>query len=75
MCAAVRARLAPLVAERIADADRRIAELSAFTAHLGPGPPGADRPGTPGGLRAGMRRNQLGINNEDPLIAPRPSGS
>jgi DNA-binding transcriptional MerR regulator len=34
VCATVRARLRPLVAARIADADRRIAELSAFSAHL-----------------------------------------
>lgn len=34
VCAAVRARLLPLVSERLADADRRITELSAFTAHL-----------------------------------------
>lgn len=34
VCATVRARLRPLVAARIAEGDRRIAELSAFTAHL-----------------------------------------
>lgn len=52
VCAAVRERLAPLVAARIADADRRIAEVSAFTAHLarvhqeltGPAPMGACGP-------------------------------
>jgi DNA-binding transcriptional MerR regulator len=34
VCAAVRARMLPLVAERIADADRRQAELTAFSARL-----------------------------------------
>jgi DNA-binding transcriptional MerR regulator len=53
VCADVRARLRPLVAERIADAERRIAELSAFAAHLatvheeltGPAPTAACGPG------------------------------
>ncbi|AVZ72885.1 heavy metal-responsive transcriptional regulator [Streptomyces lunaelactis] len=53
VCAHVRARLLPLVTDRIADADRRIAELQAFTAHLtgvhqeltGPAPEGACGPG------------------------------
>jgi DNA-binding transcriptional MerR regulator len=52
VCAAVRERLRPLVAERIADADRRVAELSAFSAQLalvhrtlgGPAPAGACGP-------------------------------
>ncbi len=34
VCAAVRARLRPLVAAEIAEAERRIAELQAFSAHL-----------------------------------------
>ncbi|WP_267241616.1 MerR family transcriptional regulator [Streptomyces sp. PR69] len=34
VCAAVRARMLPLVADRIADADQRLAELSAFSARL-----------------------------------------
>lgn len=34
ICAAVRERMLPLVAERIADADRRQAELAAFSARL-----------------------------------------
>ncbi|UUV28679.1 MerR family transcriptional regulator [Amycolatopsis roodepoortensis] len=34
VCAAVRARMRPLVADRIADADRRQAELAAFSARL-----------------------------------------
>ncbi|QYN19655.1 MerR family transcriptional regulator [Amycolatopsis sp. DSM 110486] len=34
VCAAVRARMLPLLAERIADADRRQAELAAFSARL-----------------------------------------
>ncbi|MCL9797637.1 MerR family transcriptional regulator [Frankia sp. AgKG'84/4] len=34
VCAAVRERMRPLVAARIADADRRVAELSAFSARL-----------------------------------------
>ncbi len=34
VCADVRTRLRPLVAARIADAERRIAELTAFAAHL-----------------------------------------
>ena len=33
-CADVRTRLRPLVAARIAEAERRIAELTAFAAHL-----------------------------------------
>ncbi|MBT2390727.1 MerR family transcriptional regulator [Streptomyces sp. ISL-1] len=53
VCAAVRARLLPLVADRIADADRRLAELSAFSARLAgvheqlstPAPAGACGPG------------------------------
>ncbi|MGW5276935.1 MerR family transcriptional regulator [Streptomyces sp. NPDC004044] len=52
VCAAVRARMLPLVADRIADADRRLAELSAFSARLaeahgrlsGPVPKGACGP-------------------------------
>lgn len=52
-CSAVRTRLLPLVAERIADAERRIAELTAFTTFLagvherltGPAPAGACGPG------------------------------
>ncbi|HEU5470630.1 MAG TPA: MerR family transcriptional regulator [Actinophytocola sp.] len=52
-CATVRQRLRPLVAERIAEAQQRIAELSAFTAHLtavhqelgGPAPAAACGPG------------------------------
>jgi DNA-binding transcriptional MerR regulator len=34
VCAEVRVRLRPLVATRIAEAERRIAELTAFAAHL-----------------------------------------
>lgn len=34
VCASVRARMLPLVAERIAEADGRVAELRAFAAHL-----------------------------------------
>ncbi|MEV7443030.1 MerR family transcriptional regulator [Streptomyces sp. NPDC091204] len=34
VCAAVRARMVPLVADRIADAERRSAELAAFSARL-----------------------------------------
>jgi DNA-binding transcriptional MerR regulator len=53
VCAQVRERLRPLIAERIAEAERRIAELSAFTAHLaavheeldGPAPAAACGPG------------------------------
>jgi DNA-binding transcriptional MerR regulator len=52
VCAAVRERMLPLVADRIADADRRLAELSAFSARLagvyeqlsGPAPEGACGP-------------------------------
>lgn len=52
VCAAVRARMLPLVADRIADADRRLAELSAFSTRLtgvheqlsGPAPAGACGP-------------------------------
>ncbi|GAA2622522.1 MerR family transcriptional regulator [Streptomyces vastus] len=52
VCASGRTRLLSLVADRIADAERRIAELSAFTAHLagvheelsGPAPEGACGP-------------------------------
>ncbi|WP_328690182.1 heavy metal-responsive transcriptional regulator [Streptomyces phaeochromogenes] len=52
VCAAVRARMVPLVADRIADADRRAAELTAFSARLadvheqlaGPAPSGACGP-------------------------------
>ncbi|MEV8312434.1 MerR family transcriptional regulator [Streptomyces flavidovirens] len=52
VCAAVRARMLPLVADRIADADRRLAELSAFSTRLagvhdqlaGPAPEGACGP-------------------------------
>ncbi|MBT2511279.1 MerR family transcriptional regulator [Streptomyces sp. ISL-98] len=52
VCAAVRARLLPLVADRIADADRRLAELSAFSTRLagvheqlaGPAPEGGCGP-------------------------------
>ncbi|GKQ36053.1 MerR family transcriptional regulator [Streptomyces sp. A012304] len=52
VCAAVRARMLPLVADRIADADRRQAELAAFSARLaevherlsGPAPEGACGP-------------------------------
>ncbi|MGP4048994.1 MerR family transcriptional regulator [Streptomyces sp. 2A115] len=52
VCAAVRQRMVPLVAERIADADRRQAELAAFSARLaqvheqlsGPAPEGACGP-------------------------------
>ena len=51
VCAPVRARLRALVAERIADADRQLAELAAFSASLraaehdlrGPAPDGACR--------------------------------
>jgi DNA-binding transcriptional MerR regulator len=53
VCAEVRVRLQPLVAARIAEAEQRIAELSAFVAHLaavheelgGPAPVGACGPG------------------------------
>lgn len=53
VCAEVRTRLRPLVAARIAEAERRIAELSAFAAHLasvhedlsGPAPVSACGPG------------------------------
>ncbi|MFJ5546818.1 MerR family transcriptional regulator [Streptomyces sp. NPDC093225] len=53
VCAAVRARMVPLVAGRIADADRRAAELAAFSARLadvhrqlsGPAPSGGCSPG------------------------------
>lgn len=34
VCAHVRQRMLPMITERITDADRRIAELSAFSAHL-----------------------------------------
>ncbi|MBT2450412.1 MerR family transcriptional regulator [Streptomyces sp. ISL-43] len=52
VCAAVRARMVPLVFERIADADRRSAELAAFSARLadvhrqlsGPAPAGGCGP-------------------------------
>jgi DNA-binding transcriptional MerR regulator len=52
VCASVRARMLPLVADRIRDADGRIAELRAFSAHLagahtvlsGPAPAGACGP-------------------------------
>lgn len=52
VCAAVRDRMLPMVADRIADADRRAAELAAFSAHLagvheqlaGPAPAGACGP-------------------------------
>ncbi|MEU9247680.1 heavy metal-responsive transcriptional regulator [Streptomyces sp. NPDC048385] len=52
VCAAVRARMMPLVAGRIADADRRSAELAAFSARLadvhrqlsGPAPAGGCGP-------------------------------
>ncbi|WP_030861965.1 MerR family transcriptional regulator [Streptomyces sp. NRRL F-2747] len=52
VCAAVRARMVPLVADRIADADRRSAELAAFSARLadvhrqlsGPAPSGGCGP-------------------------------
>ncbi|MDT9687422.1 MerR family DNA-binding transcriptional regulator [Streptomyces sp. P9(2023)] len=52
VCAAVRDRMVPMVADRIADADRRAAELAAFSAHLagvherlaGPAPAGACGP-------------------------------
>jgi DNA-binding transcriptional MerR regulator len=64
VCAAVRERMLPLVADRIADADRRQAELAAFSARLtevhgqlsGPVPEGACGPGcgcTPGTTGAG----------------------
>ena len=53
VCAEVRARLRPLVAARIAEAEQRIAELSAFAANLaavheelgGPAPATACAPG------------------------------
>ena len=53
VCGSVRSRLLPLVQGRIAEADRRIAELAAFSAHLkavhgelsGPPPEGACAPG------------------------------
>ncbi|MFJ8802852.1 heavy metal-responsive transcriptional regulator [Streptomyces sp. NPDC102487] len=52
VCASVRARMLPLVADRITDTDSRIAELRAFSAHLacvhadlsGPAPAGACGP-------------------------------
>ncbi|MBO0822512.1 MAG: heavy metal-responsive transcriptional regulator [Actinobacteria bacterium] len=52
VCASVRARLLPLVADRITDTESRIAELRAFSAHLagvhadlsGPAPEGACGP-------------------------------
>ncbi|MEU2406547.1 heavy metal-responsive transcriptional regulator [Streptomyces rubiginosohelvolus] len=52
VCTSVRARMLPLVADRITDTDGRIAELRAFSAHLagvhadlsGPGPAGACGP-------------------------------
>ncbi|MGV9245388.1 heavy metal-responsive transcriptional regulator [Streptomyces sp. NPDC003710] len=52
VCASVRARMLPLVADRITDTDGRIAELRAFSAHLaavharlsGPAPTGACGP-------------------------------
>lgn len=52
VCAAVRARMVPLVSDRIADADRRSAELAAFSARLadvhrqlsGPAPAGGCGP-------------------------------
>ncbi|MFE2163573.1 MerR family transcriptional regulator [Streptomyces sp. NPDC059447] len=52
VCAAVRARMVPLVANRIADADRRSAEPAAFSARLaevhrqlsGPAPSGGSGP-------------------------------
>ncbi|MGW0769090.1 MerR family DNA-binding protein [Streptomyces sp. NPDC002676] len=52
VCASLRARMLPLVADRIRDTDGRIAELRAFSAHLarvhttlsGPAPEGACGP-------------------------------
>ncbi|MET7912508.1 heavy metal-responsive transcriptional regulator [Streptomyces avermitilis] len=52
VCASVRARMLPLVADRITDTDERIAELRAFSAHLagvhaelaGPAPEGSCGP-------------------------------
>jgi DNA-binding transcriptional MerR regulator len=52
VCVSVRARMLPLVADRITETDGRIAELRAFSAHLagvhaelsGPAPAGACRP-------------------------------
>ncbi|WP_407835947.1 heavy metal-responsive transcriptional regulator [Streptomyces sp. DSM 116496] len=52
VCASVRARMVPLVADRIADADRRAAEMAAFSTYLasvherlaGPAPAGACGP-------------------------------
>lgn len=48
VCAAVRARMLPLVADRIADADRRLAELSAFSTLRFPLPAGQLDTGTDG---------------------------
>jgi hypothetical protein len=71
VCAEVRERLRPVVATRIAEAEQRIAELSAFAAHLaavhedlgGPAPMEACGPGcgcvpadAPGPMRLELTR-------------------
>lgn len=65
LCADVRARLRPVLSARIADAERRAAELEAFTDRLrrvladldGPTPPGRCAPGC--GLPGGDRSAQV----------------
>ncbi|WP_262062860.1 MerR family transcriptional regulator [Streptomyces sp. STR69] len=77
VCAAVRARMLPLVADRIADADRRLAELSAFSTRLadvheqlsGPAPEGACGPdcGCVSGARQGPVPVELTPTRPEPL--------
>lgn len=84
VCAAVRARMVPLVADRIADADRRAAELTAFSARLadvherlaGPAPSGACGPdcgctgsGVPGPVPVELSPTR------PPATSPAPAGA
>ncbi|SNT59613.1 MerR family transcriptional regulator [Actinacidiphila glaucinigra] len=80
VCASVRGRLLPLVADRIADTDVRIAELSAFSARLaavhtelsGPAPAGACGPEcgcTTSAVPAGPVLVELSISRLSPVLA------
>ena len=78
-CASVRTELAPLIDQRLADTEQRIAELTAFAQRLhsirsglaGPAPSGACRPGcgclidTPAPLPAGRRDLRLTAADAD----------
>ncbi|WP_257232343.1 MerR family transcriptional regulator [Streptomyces sp. Rer75] len=70
VCAAVWARMLPMVAGRIADADRRAAELAAFSAHLA----GVNEQ-LAGSGPGGFLRSPLRLHQPEPGTGPRHGGA